>query len=579
MTFDPQTQQNINLWLNGSYDEETKAEVRKLVQEHPQDAINAFYTNLSFGTGGMRGLMGVGTNRMNRYTIAQATQGLANYLKKQGKKPLSVFIGYDSRNHSKEFAEEAAKVLAGNEILVYLCKEIRPTPFVSFGCRYLGCSSAIMITASHNPPEYNGYKVYWNDGGQVLPPHDTGIIQEVDQIKELQMVKKAELNSPLIHLVSPDVDEAYLEAVTKLQLLPKENQEKGKSLKIVYTSLHGTGITLMPEALKRWGFTNVAYVKEQCIPDGNFPTTKSPNPEEKAALQLGMDLLQKTQSDLLIATDPDADRVGVVVNHHGTLVILNGNQIASICLEHICSTLTKEKKMPSNGAFIKSIVTTELLKAIADNYKKPCENVLTGFKYIAQKIGEWEKSGEHQYIFGGEESYGYLFGTYVRDKDAISSSALICEAALEAKMQGKTLLDLLHALFHKYGVYCEKLLSMNFPENKEGRDNMARSMAGMEKNPPHILANTPVNVIENYLTLTSTNLETGKSEPIKLPKSDVLVFRLTDGSKITVRPSGTEPKIKIYCEVIIKDVADVDEALKRGAAKADTLLAALKALF
>lgn len=579
MTMTSDTQKNIDLWLHGKYDEKTKDAIKKLVQENPEEAISAFYTNMSFGTGGMRGLMGVGTNRMNIYTIAQATQGLANYINKQAKtgRRDAVFIGYDSRNQSKEFAEEAAKVLAGNGIYVYLCKDIRPTPFVSFGCRYKGCTSAIMITASHNPPEYNGYKVYWNDGGQILPPHDVGIIHEVDQVKTIEMVKKApSLADPLIESVQPEVDDAYLSTLTDLQLYPKDNQKYGNELKVVYTSLHGTGITLVPEALKRWGFSNLTLVKEQCIPDGNFTTTKSPNPEEKAALQLGIELLKSTGSDILIATDPDADRVGVVVNQNENPIILNGNQIACICLEHICNALIKHGKMPSNAAFIKTIVTTELFRAIADNYGKSCFDVLTGFKYIAQKIAEWEKDHRFQYIFGGEESYGYLFGTYVRDKDAISASALICETALAAKREGKTLVDLLHDLFRKYGLYYEKLLSIKFEESKEGKESMSKAMSAIEKNPPRTIGNISVKTIENYLELTRTDLATGNTEAILLPKSDVLAFRLHDGSKLTIRPSGTEPKIKIYCEVVVKEFTNIDDAIKEADAKADRLLNAFK---
>lgn len=564
--FDPVTEKNIDQWLNGHYDEDTKNQIRKMIKEDPQEATDAFFTTLSFGTAGLRGIMGVGSNRMNIYNVRAATQGLANYMLKQttDKNKLKVFIGYDSRKNSRKFAEETARVMAGNGILAYLCKNIRPTPYVSFGTRFKQCLAGITITASHNPPMYNGYKVYWSDGGQIVPPHDQGIISEVNKITDPTMVKEvSSINHPQIIEVEEEVDKAYIEAITALQNYPEMNSKEGKNLKIVYTSLHGTGITLVPTIFKNWGFTNLSFVEKQIIPDGNFPTVHYPNPEEKEAMQLGIDLLLKTKSDICIATDPDADRVGVAVNHHGEAILLNGNQIAAICLEHICEALSKQKKLPSNAAFIKSIVTTELFQAICDSYKRTCVNVLTGFKYIAQKINEWEqqKNGP-EYIYGAEESYGSLRGTYARDKDAISTSAIICEAALQAKLQGKTLVDKIDELYKKYGIYFEKVLSLKFDETKEGKEKMKSGLEKLRETPLKEIAGIKIVSSEDILNSVKRNWQTGKTEKVNLPKSDVLIYWLEDGTRIIVRPSGTEPKIKIYCSVIDKKFKSVDAGLK-----------------
>lgn len=579
VTFDLVTQKNIDLWLNGQYDEETKSSIYQLLREDPKQAIDAFFTNLTFGTGGLRGIMGVGTNRMNNYTVRAATQGLANYIRKQEHilEP-SVFIGYDSRHYSRKFAEEAAKVLAGNGIRVYLTKEMRPTPLVSFGCRYLKCTAAIMITASHNPAEYNGYKVYWSDGGQLTAPHDTGVIAEALQITDPTQVKKVDsLSDALIQEVGQEIDQRYIETITPLQNFPEDNKKFGHELKIVYTSLHGTGITLAPAALAAWGFNNVGFVEKQIIPDGSFPTTKSPNPESPEALKLGIDCMLQTKSDLLIATDPDADRMGVAFMHEEQALLLNGNQILAICLEHICEALTQQNRMPEKAAFIKSIVTTELFQAICDAYKKPCFNVLTGFKYIAAKMHEWEcMQNEHQYVFGGEESYGSLLGTYARDKDAIIASALIAEVALQAKLKNKTLLDKLYDLYHKYGIYQENLLSINFGETKEGKEQMVRSMQRLRDSSPSLIDGIKVVAVEDYQILTKFYLESGKTEAIQLPPSDVLSYWLEDGSKVMVRPSGTEPKVKIYCGVVEKDFQTIAGGIEKAMVKCDRLLSSLK---
>lgn len=592
--FDAITQKNVDEWINGNYDNDTKEEVKKLLRDNPREALDAFYTNLTFGTGGLRGIMGVGTNRMNAYTVRAATQGLANYINMQPKvangSPTSnsqskeanghsVLIGYDSRINSRIFAEESAKVLAGNGIRVYLFEDIRPTPFVSFGCRFKKCISAIMLTASHNPAIYNGYKVYWDDGGQILPPHDTKIIEQVNLIKDPSQVKMiGNLHHPLIEWVGSGIDDAYFAATAPLQNNQKENQQFGSTLKVVYTSLHGTGIAVMPKALSNWGFTNLTLVEKQVIPDGNFPTAPYPNPEEKAALQMGIAKLLESNGDLLIATDPDADRVGVVVMHRGKEFILTGNQIAALCLDHICSALDKQGRMPPKAAFVKTIVTTELFKAVAEFYQKPCFNVLTGFKYIAQKIREWEKDPKNglQFVFGGEESYGYLLGTQVRDKDAIIMSQLICEMALEAKRHGKTLVDLLEILYIRHGAYFETLLSVNFEESKEGKEKMAAGIKKLQDSPPKSLCGIPVASLEDYQRSIKTDLKTGKTEPLTLPKSDVLLFWLEDHSKVIIRPSGTEPKIKIYCGVRENPAPTILDALKKGENKAKKLVEDLK---
>lgn len=547
-TFDAATQHNIDAWLNGDYDEATKNEIRQMVKDSPEKAIDAFYTKLDFGTGGLRGVVGVGTNRMNRYTVMAATQGLANYLAKQPKEGgHSVFIGYDSRVHSREFAEVTARVLAGNGIKVYIFNELRPTPLVSFGCRTRGCSAAIVVTASHNPPEYNGYKVYWDDGGQVVPPHDIGIIAEVNKITEVAQIKCTEITNPLIEWVDAEVDEEYVTTIHPLQNYAADNKNRGKTLKVVYTSLHGTGITVVPKVLEDWGFSNYILVPEQCKPDGTFPTVKSPNPEERSALKLGIDVLNKVFGDILIATDPDADRMAVAVRHQGSVEVLTGNQIACVCLEHVLRALVTQKRLPEKAAFVKTIVTTELFRVITEAYGRPCVDVLTGFKYIAQVIHEWEQSAEGlQFIYGAEESYGYLLGDVVRDKDAVISSALVCEVALQAKLHGKTLVDLLHHLYQKYGVYREKLSSIYYGEGKANKEKMDQAMANLRATPPKTIHNTPVISVEDYLTSTHTDMRTGKTRALELPKSNVYAFHLNDGSKVVARPSGTEPKIKLY---------------------------------
>jgi phosphomannomutase len=576
---DAKTRHSVESWLEGPYDEQTKAEIRKMLQENLEEVIDAFYTSLTFGTGGLRGVMGVGSNRMNRYTVTAATQGLANYLHDYSKPTNghSVLIGYDSRHQSRQFAEESALVLAGNGIRVHLYQELRPSPLVSFGCRLLNCSAAIMITASHNPPQYNGYKLYWNNGAQVLPPHDQWIIREVRKVTSPKQVQRADrLSHPLIQEVGEEIDRAYLDAITTLPIHSKDNLTRGHELNIVYTSLHGTGMALVPAALSRWGFTSLDFVEPQLIPDGDFPTLRLPNPEEPSALKMGIERLNHTQADLLIATDPDADRVGIAVRHQGEVHIFTGNHIAVVCLYHICRSLQLLGKLHPKAAFIKTIATTELFEAICKSYDKPCFNVLTGFRYIAEKIQHWEKeSNGYHYLFGGEESYGYLYGTLTRDKDAITASALICEAALQLKLQGKTLVDLLHEIYQQYGFFHENLLSVDFREGKAGKEHMKRGMKRLQYSPPRSVLNIPVEVLEDYRRSVKLYVQSGKNEPLTLPKSDILLFWLQDGSKLMIRPSGTEPKIKIYCGVSRKSFHNLTETRKECETLAKALSEAL----
>jgi phosphoglucomutase/phosphomannomutase len=551
-TFSPDVQQRIQTWLSPPYDRATQETIQSWMQNDPKQLLDAFSSTLAFGTGGMRGLMGPGTTRMNIYTVRIATQGLANYIHKQlpGKERKAVFISYDSRRHSEIFAHEAAAVLAGNGIEARLTTEIRPTPFVSFGLRHEGCAAGIMITASHNPKEYNGYKVYWSDGGQVVHPHDQGIIKEVQAIADLSHVRMAAPSSPLITKVALTLDNDYLAAIHKVQLDPQENRRVGHALKITYTPIHGTGLKLVPRALKDWGFTNVHLVSAQSVPDGDFPTVKVPNPEYAETLRLGLDQMVQTQSDILLATDPDADRVAVATMHHGKPVILNGNEIASICVDYICQKLKEQNLMPSNGAVVTTIVSTDLVRAICKEHSVCCFEVLTGFKYIGDYIHRWEESKEYQFLFGAEESYGYLIGTHSRDKDAVVSACLLAEIALFLKVEGRTMIDYLYDLYKKYGLFREQQKTLEFPGDKE---KMASIMKKLRAHPPKAIGGRAVLTLEDYLLGFNG-----------LPPSDVLLFRLAGGGKLIVRPSGTEPKLKIYGGVRLP--------FSEGIEKADQLL-------
>jgi phosphomannomutase len=522
----------IDEWLSGPYDAETKQEIENLLQNDPQTLQNAFYKTLSFGTAGIRGIMGVGTNRLNVYTIRAATQGLANYLKKAGKQPLRVAIGYDCRHNSHLFANETAATLAANGIEVFVSSELRPTPFVSYICREKECSAGIMITASHNPPEYNGYKVYWDDGAQVVSPHAEGIMEEVGSIKDLTAISVANDDDPLIHQLTPDDDKAYIDAIFDLQSCPDINRSHGEELKVVYTNLHGAGITLMEPALKSWGFTNYKLVDTQSTPDASFVTVRSPNPEDPAALAHGEKLLIDTESDVLIATDPDADRIACMVMHEGAPVMLNGNETAVILLHHL---LSNPENLPERGAVVSTIVTTRLLEKIALQNGLAYFDVLTGFKYIGEKIKLWETNAAYSFVMGAEESLGYLIGTEARDKDGILVGCVICEAVLQAKLQGKTLIDILYQIYAKNGVYRESCRSVSFGDGEEGVQKMATFMKELRSSPPKVIARQNVQDTTDYL-----------EEQNDLPKADVFTLYLENNSHLIIRPSGTEPKIKIY---------------------------------
>ncbi|NNM42985.1 MAG: phospho-sugar mutase [Chlamydiae bacterium] len=571
---DAEIQKRVQTWLDGPYDMETKEKISLLLKEDPKQLVDAFYTDLSFGTAGLRGIMGVGTNRMNEYIVEMTTQGLSNYLlQKKKSEPIHVVIGFDSRSNSSLFAEKTASVLAANGITAYLLNEIRPTPFVSFICREKKCTAAIMITASHNPPEYNGYKVYWSDGAQVVPPHDVGIINEVRKITSMQQVKMAASTSPFIERIGDEWDEEYIKAISTLQNYPEECKSKGFQLRIVYTSLHGTGITLAPRALRKWGFTSIDLVADQVIPDGNFPTVHFPNPELKPALEKGVQVLKEIRADILLATDPDADRIGVVTLEKGEPVYFTGNEIASICVEYLCDTLTKLKKVPSRGAFITTIVTTELLKKIASSYGIACFEVLTGFKYIGEMIHSWDNSetGYH-FIFGAEESCGYLLGSFARDKDAVVSACLLSEIALHCKLQNMTFSDYLARIYKKYGVYKEKQLSMSFSPGKEGEEEISSIMHHLREHLPTEFAGKKVFAIEDYQKSTRYILQSSKEEHLHLPVSDVLVFIFEDQSKLVIRPSGTEPKVKFYGSSQLPSKGNLEEEKKECERLVDDLL-------
>jgi len=534
-------------WLNDAIDADTQKQVKHLIEKDISELTESFYRNLEFGTGGLRGIMGVGTNRMNKYTVGMATQGLANYLKKSfpKEKEIKAAIAYDTRNNSRYFAQITAEVLSANNIKVYLFENIRPTPLLSFAVRQLKCHTGIVITASHNPKEYNGYKVYWSDGGQLIAPHDKNVIAEVNLIgdfKDVNFNKKAEN----IIIIGKEIDDVYINKVKSLSL-SKNIIEKNSKLKIVYTPLHGTGVHLVPKCLSEYGFKSIMTVKEQNISDGNFPTVQSPNPEEAKALTMAIEKARAVDADLVMATDPDADRVGVACkNDKGEYVLLNGNQTASILIHYILNSWHEKGLFTGKEFIVKTVVTTELLSVIAHYYNVKIFDVLTGFKYIADAI--LRNEGSKKFIAGGEESYGYLIGDFVRDKDAVIACCMIAEAAAWAANQNKTLYDILIDIFIKYGFYKENLVSVT-KKGMSGSEEINKMMLDYRNNPPREINNSKVVMIKDYQSSTIKILLNGTSLPIDLPKSDVLQFFLEDETKITVRPSGTEPKIKFYFSV------------------------------
>ena len=545
---DSKTQERINTWLSSSYDEATRAEIKKLKEGNHPDLEDAFYKELEFGTGGLRGIMGVGTNRMNRYTVGMATQGYANYLKQSFKEEIKVAIAHDSRNNSREFSEIVANIFAANDIKVYLFESLRPTPELSFAIRYFGCKGGVVCTASHNPKEYNGYKAYWDDGAQLVPPHDKNVIAEVEKIKSLDDVKWSggEQN---ITIIGKDVDEKYFAMVKSLSINP-EVCKKHSDLTIVYTPIHGTGIMAVPQVLKQYGFNNVHIVGEQATPDGNFPTVAYPNPEERETMSIGLQKAKELDADILLGTDPDADRVGIgVKNHKNEWVLMNGNQTALLAFNYMIEARKTKGIAKPNDMVVKTIVTTDMIDAIARENNVTCYNVLTGFKWIAELIKE--KEGKENYIIGGEESFGLMIGSQIRDKDAVSAVAIICEMTAYEKDKGRKLFDKLIDLYVQYGLYKEDLISIT-KKGMNGAKEIAEMMEGYRSQPPQMINGSDVVQLLDYQNQTDVNLQSGESKKIGLPKSNVLQFVLADGSKISARPSGTEPKIKFYFSVNTK---------------------------
>jgi phosphoglucomutase len=546
---DAAIQNKINTWLNGGYDEQTQAEIRRMQKEHPEELTDAFYRNLEFGTGGMRGTMGPGTNRMNRYTIGTATQGFANYLRKiNGNTEIKVVVAHDSRNNSRFFAETTANVFAANGINVYLFESLRPTPELSFAIRYFKCNGGVVCTASHNPKEYNGYKAYGNDGGQLVPPHDKNVITEVEAIKSINDVKWSGGENN-ITIIGKDVDEKYIKMVKSLSVYP-DVIEQQHDLKIVYTPIHGTGIMLMPGVLKAFGFTDVHIVEEQSKPDGNFPTVVYPNPEESEAMSIGLKKAKELNADILAGTDPDADRVGIGIrNHKGEWVLMNGNQTAVLAFTYLMEARKAKGIAQSNDMLVKTIVTTDMIHNIAKANNVKCYDVLTGFKWIAELIKE--KEGKEHYVIGGEESYGMMIGDQVRDKDAVSAVAFLCEMVAFEKSHGKMLFDKLIDLYVQYGFYLEHLISLT-KKGMRGQEEIAEMMQDYRNSPPTTINGSKVVQLLDYQSQIGKNLQTKETWSITLPKSNVLQFILEDGTKISARPSGTEPKIKFYFSVNTK---------------------------
>ena len=549
--------QKIASWLEGNFDAATKDEIRSLQANQPDMLQDAFYRNLEFGTGGLRGLMGVGTNRVNKYTIGMATQGFSNYLlKTYPNASISVVVGHDSRNNSRFLAETTAQVFAANGIKVYLFEALRPTPELSFAIRQLQCKAGVVCTASHNPKEYNGYKAYWNDGGQLVPPHDKNVITEVEAIQSLEEVKWTG-GDALIEIIGAAMDASYIAMLKTLSVYPEVIAAQS-DLKIVYTPIHGTGITLVPKVLEAYGFKNVHVVEEQATPDGNFPTVAYPNPEESETMRIGLEKAKALNADILLGTDPDADRVGIgVKNHKGAWVLMNGNQTAVLAFAYMMEARRAKGIAAPNDMVVTTIVTTEMINEVARQNKVNCYNVLTGFKWIAELVKE--KEGKENYIIGGEESFGLMIGDQIRDKDAVSAVAILCEMAAYEKAKGSNLFNKLIELYIQYGFYYENLISIT-KKGMNGQAAIAKMMEDYRQSPPTMIDGEAVATLLDYELQVGKNLATGETWKIDLPKSNVLQFITANGSKISARPSGTEPKIKFYFSVNtkLKDKASFD---------------------
>lgn len=567
---DKATLDRVQAWQSDSFDAETRAEVARLSREDPAALEDAFYRNLEFGTGGLRGIMGVGTNRINRYTVGMATQGYANYLRKcHPDSQVSVAIAHDSRNNSRSFAEITASVMAANGISVYLFEELRPTPELSFAIRHLGCQGGVVCTASHNPREYNGYKAYWIDGGQLVPPHDKNVIREVEAIASVEDVRWTG-GEDRITLVGRELDEAYIDMVSSLSVYP-DVIERQKNLCIVYTPIHGTGIKLVPEVLSRFGFRNVHIVDRQAEPDGNFPTVVYPNPEESEAMSLGLEMARSLDADILLGTDPDADRVGIgVKDDKGEWVLLNGNQTAVLAFNYLMEARKAKGIAGPTDMVVKTIVTTDMIDRIASANGVRCYNVLTGFKWIAELIRE--KEGSEHYVIGGEESYGLMIGDRLRDKDAVSAVALLCEMAAYERDRGRSLYQKLQELYLAHGLFREHLVSIT-KKGMDGQQQIAAMMERFRANPPRSLNGVRVVRLLDYEKRESRDLVGGGVEPITLPRSNVLQFVLEDGGKVSARPSGTEPKIKFYFSV--RKVVHTLEDLPAAQAELDASIRAM----
>jgi phosphoglucomutase len=543
-TISKEVMEKANIWLKGNYDEETKSSIKNMMENDPKELTECFYKDLEFGTGGLRGIMGVGTNRMNKYTVGMATQGLANYMKKmfKGRNDLKAVIAYDCRNNNTFFSQITADVLSANDIKVYQFDALRPTPELSFAIRQLGCQAGIVITASHNPKEYNGYKVYWEDGGQLINPHDINVVAEARKITDVNDVK-FDGNSQLQEMIGEEMDRKYVDGIKNLSL-SSDLIKKHSDIKIVYTPIHGTGVKLVPQALREFGFANVFNVPEQDVVSGNFPTVHSPNPEEPAALKMAIDRALSVGADLVMATDPDSDRIGIAVrNEQNEFVLLNGNQTAALLCYYLFKMWDERGKLDGNQFMVKTIVTSELLIDMAEKYKIETYDVLTGFKYIADIIKKNE--GRKTFIGGGEESYGFLVGDFVRDKDAVSTAVMIAETAAWAAEKGMNLYQLLKQIYVEFDFYWERLISV-VKKGKAGAEEIQQMMADYRSMPPVQINGSEVLMIKDYQQSLSKDVKNGTQTAIELPKSNVLQFFTADGSKVSIRPSGTEPKIKFY---------------------------------